>query len=235
MALSFIKTSDPRLTRVSILIYGEPGAGKTSLVKTLPAASDDRILYLYADPGYAVLRERHFTMAKITTIQDTVDAHKHCLANIKNLDWVVVDGIDEIGTEIVNAMIRGTGDMRSAYGDMGKTMTAWLKAMRDLPCNVMFITHREEMQDNEKRMYYRPSFPGNMVTERLVDWFDLVGCVRFREMVADDGTITRERWLQFQTSADVRYVVKERGAGKIGEWEQPDIRAVLSKMFSKEK
>lgn len=234
MPLNFIRTSDPRLAKVSVLIYGEPGAGKTSLVKTLPTKSDDRVLYLYADPGYAVLRHRDFPMARVASIPDTVEAHKHGLAKAKDLDWIVVDGIDEIGTEVVNSMIRATGDMRGAYGDMGKAMTGWLKAMRDLPVNTMFITHRDEKQDEQKRIYFTPSFPGNMVTERLVDWFDLVGCMRFREIVADDGSIRHERWLQCQTSADTRYVVKERADGKIGEWELPDMAALLAKWFKKE-
>lgn len=232
--LAWTKTNAPALRRTSWLVYGEAGAGKTSLVKTLPAANDNRVAYLYADPGYAVLRSREFNMARLATGQDVTDAVAEIegLVAKKLLDWVVVDGIDEIGELVVKTFLAGNGnDMRGAYGDMGKYMMAWLKRIRDVPCNVMFITHREEYQDNEKRMYYRPAFPGNMVTDSLVNWFDFVVAVRFREMADETGKTTNERWLQMQTSADTRYVVKERGDGKIAEWELPDVAAVLDKMY----
>lgn len=231
--LKWSKTSDPVHRRVSMLVYGEAGAGKTSLVKTLPVKSDDRVVYLYADPGHAVLRSRAFLMAPLKNMLDVNAAASEvgAMAAAKQIDWVVVDGIDEIGLLVVNAYIASSKDGRGSYGDMAKYMSMWLKGMRDLPCNILFITQREQKQDDQKRMYYAPSFPGKAVTDSMIAWFDMVAAVRFRQVTKDDGTEVTERWMQMQKSADIRYECKERGDGKIGEWELPDVAALLAKMY----
>ena len=240
MPLKWTDTSDPIHARTTILLYGEPGAGKTYQATTLEVADDSRVMYLCGDPGHKTLTMsgRKFRMAQIVTFADVREAFAAArdMAAKKAIDWIIIDGFDEIGEialkhfKATKKGSNGNPDTLGAYGDMADEMMQWAKAMRDLPCNVLFITHIDMMVDDQQRMLFGPSFPGKKTAERMVDWFDLVGCVRWRDVVTPEGTVATERGIQFGQSVDIRYRVKERGAGAVEAWEKPNLGDVLRKM-----
>lgn len=226
MTLKFSRTSDAEHQRLTVLIYGEPGIGKTTLAKTLPVSDDSKLLYVAADPGQLALRDRGFACVS----WDDPDAErplteigKH--ADESDYEWIVVDGIDDACQHVLNAMLKAHKDGRKAYGETKTVFERWLKAMRDLSGkNVLFISHMNSTQDDSGATRYGPSMPSAGTRDMVPPLFDLVGCMR--AVRSAEGKI--ERMIQFRPEAGTAYICKDR-SGVLDDLEQPD----LSKIFQK--
>lgn len=227
MALNWVKTDNASLARASFLMYGLPGIGKTTLATTLPRSGDDKVIYAAADPGQFVLRGCGFHACHLKSIADLDDLRKVMREKAPGIDWLIIDGLDECGEVALQHFLKTNKDGRAAYGDMATYMGQWTKDMRDLPCNVLFITHIDHETDDAGARFHFPAFPGKQTNKVLVNWFDFVGCLRFKE--TEEG---QQRMIQFKGEADPRFVAKERGYGefKLDEWEAPDMTAVLNKL-----
>lgn len=230
MLFKLSKTSDAVHKRLTVLIYGDPGIGKTSLAKTLPVQDDARLFYLAADPGQLVLRDRNFSVAEapdgVWTPSIFEQVYDYLRENAGSYDWIVVDGLDEIGDCILRSKLQTIRDGRKAYGEMADWMDQWTKKMRDIKgSSVLFITHIQSTQDDEGVMRWGPSFPGKAFKEKLPDLFDMVGCMR---PVRDEGGKV-QRLIQFKPEGDPRYTVKDR-SGAMAMFENPDMGSVFKKI-----
>jgi len=230
MSAVISRTSDAKHRRITVLIYGEHGIGKTSLAKTVNVSSDDKLLYVAADPGQLALREREFVMMspKEQKGSPMMAILEHAKAT--DYEWVVVDGIDALAKEVLRAEKGKTKDGRKAYGEMIDKMEYWLEEMRDLPGkNVLFITHMSSSTDDMGVTSHGPSMPSNSLKDTVPAMFDLVGCMR--SMRTEKGI---ERLIQFQPEAATGYVCKDR-SGSLGSIEKPDITEILAKIHNEKK
>lgn len=216
----------------SILIYGDSGAGKTYLISTLPVERWDEVLYVGVDPGQRTLRDR---CPGLECVEPPKGGFKNAdrrffddiLRYIKfesTHKWVAVDGLDDFGEIILEHEKDRTTNLQRAYGEMAWYMKDWLLAVRDISKGVIFTTHSvvERMSDNETVIL--PSFPGQMMSRRIRDYFDFVFAVRY---IRTEGGI--KRVLQTTKLADVSYEAKERG-GKLSPFEPPDLTLILNKI-----
>jgi hypothetical protein len=218
------KLSEVYKNNIRILIFGEPKAGKTSLVKTLAdvkVGDGSNVLYFAADPGGIVLRDYpNIDCIRANYPEMLSDVYRlvkeDCAKPDGDRKWkyIVVDGLDEIGEQILAIAKKNNKDPRHAYGEMRDKVKAWIIAMCDLPTTMIFITHIEDAgQDHPIR--FRPSFPGKALSgENLVQIFDGVFCLRMTNTMADGGGYVRI--IQCKREYDSRFMVGVR-EGRVGD------------------
>ena len=230
MNIQITKLGEDTKKHATFLIYGESGIGKTSLAKTLPLTSDEKLLYIAVDPGQLSLRDRpNFSKAQAPNgvwSKDYLTAlYQYIRDNSNKFEWVFIDGLDDLGDAILSAEKKRTANQQKAYGEMADFMKEWTLAVRDISgTNVILITHISQDKDATNTLSFGPSFPGKAFTNRLPDFFDFIGCMRMVE--TEDG---KKRMLQFMKEADPRYTVKERG-GVVNPLEPPDLGAILKRL-----
>ena len=229
MTINITTTDVAAQEKIHMLFYGEGGIGKTTLVTTLPVSDDSKLLYIAADPGQLALRNRKFHIIRApqgewsTTF--LMEVYEYVRHNANKYEWVVIDGIDDLGDAVKRAKMKNQRDGRKAYGEMAEFMEEWIKMMRDINgVSTIMITHIDSDKDESTRLFF-PMFPGQMVTKRLIDWFDLVGCMR----LIRTGENTTERLIQFKPEQDPRFRVKDR-SGVLGLTESPNLGSIIAKI-----
>lgn len=228
--LKLTKASDAAHKRLSVLIYGEPKVGKTTLAKSLPLTDDSKLLYVAADPGQLALRDREFVVAQPTDEKLDESFFNDVLAHIKthgkDYEWIFVDGVDEVAEAVLKSKLKTQRDGRKAYGEMAEYVESWMKAIRDTQgVSVVFVTHIEQRDAGDGEVEYIPMFPGKQIQSKVDAWFDLIGCMR----LVRTGDGQPQRYIQFRRDADRRYVVGDR-SGVSEMYENPDLGALFKKI-----
>ena len=230
MAMKLTKATDAAHKRLSILIFGEPKSGKTTLAKTLPVSSDEKLLYVAADPGQLALRDRPFTVVEPGDGELTEAFFNEVLAHIKeygsNYEWIFVDGVDEVAQAILKSKLKTQRDGRKAYGEMAEYVESWMKAIRDTKgVSVVFVTHIEQKDAGEGEVQFVAAFPGQRIQQEVDAWFDLIGCMR----LVRDGDGTPKRFIQFRREADMRFIVGDR-SGVTNLYEEPNLGGLFKRI-----
>lgn len=220
MAVSLKRTRDLSRNGVKLLVYGAAGAGKTSLIKTLPNP-----IVLSAEGGLLSIQDADLPYIEIATIDDLRQAYSYIVGEEgAAFESVALDSISEIGEVILNAEKKIAKDPRQAYGAMQEQMGDLIRAFRDLPGKHIYMSAKlEKSQDEMGRMLYAPSMPGNKVGQSLPYFFDEVLALR----VERDAEGNTQRALMCDT--DGLWQAKDR-SGKLAAWEAPDLGAIIEKI-----
>ena len=222
MAISLKRTGGLAANGVKLLVYGQAGAGKTSLIKTLPHP-----VVLSAEGGLLSLQDADLPYLEITSMEDLHEAY----AWVADSDHksVALDSISEIAEVCLNTekKLKVNGklvDPRQAYGAMQEQMADIIRAFRDLPGRHVLMTAKlEKTQDEMGRVLYSPSMPGIKTGQALPYFFDEVLALRV-EKDAEGGT---QRALM--CDSDGLWLAKDR-SGKLGTWEAPDLGEIINKI-----
>ena len=212
-------------TGVKILVYGQAGAGKTTMIKTLPNP-----IILSAEAGLLPLSGLNLPYIQVNTPQDMYEAYTFLRSRPEGIESVAIDSLSEIAEVWLNNIAK-TGnngqplkDKRQAYAEMLSQMLDLVRAFRDLPLNVYMTATQERVQDEDTGyMLYAPSTPGAKLSQRLPYLFDEVFCLLTHKN--EDGSVQRA----LLTSGDLKYTAKDR-SGKLAAYEAPDLFAVISKI-----
>jgi phage nucleotide-binding protein len=221
MAINIKNTGSLAANGVKLLVYGQAGAGKTSLIKTLP----DPIV-LSAEGGLLSIQDADLPYIEINDIETLREAYKWITESneAKGFKSVALDSISEIAEVVLNAEKKATKDPRQAYGAMQEQMADIIRAFRDLPGRHVYMSAKlEKTQDEMGRVLYAPSMPGNKTGQALPYFFDEVLALR----VEKDGDGNTQRALM--CDSDGLWLAKDR-SGKLESWEAPDLGAIISKM-----
>lgn len=232
--------------KITMLIYGQSGVGKTSLIKSLPYAPEE-LLYVAADPGQLALKPKAAwkvgepeylkrDMGKMGFLKPkTMAEFKETLEIIKSAHtkykMVIIDGLDEVGKDCLRifkeaeAAKGARANMQAAYGNLADAMEAWIGEIQDAQVSSLFITHIDE--DSESDIPYGPAFPGRKMTNSLPDLFDEVLCLRMDKRTVESKP---ELLLHCNRTVGIRYKVKDR-SGCLEPYETPDLKTVLGKIF----
>ena len=221
MAISLRSTRGLHAHGVKVLVYGAAGAGKTSLIPTLPnpvvlSAEGGLLSIAGADVPFVEVTDMAMLREAYTWLREADEA--------KAYQSVALDSISEIAEVVLNAEKKATKDPRQAYGAMQEQMADLIRAFRDLPGkHVYFSAKLEKSQDEMGRILYAPSMPGNKTGQALPYFFDEVLALRV-ERDQDGGT---QRALM--CDSDGLWTAKDR-SGKLSAWEAPDLGEIIKKI-----
>jgi phage nucleotide-binding protein len=220
MAISVKRTRDLTKSGVKLLVYGAAGAGKTSLITTLP-----KPIVLSAEAGLLSIQDADLPFIEINTIDDLRQAYVYITSEAgAEYESVALDSISEIAEVVLNAEKKIAKDPRQAYGAMQEQVSDLIRAFRDLPGKHVYMSAKlEKSQDEMGRMLYAPSMPGNKVGQSLPYFFDEVLALR----VERDAEGNTQRALMCDT--DGLWAAKDR-SGKLAPWEAPDLGAIIEKI-----
>lgn len=224
MAINVKTTGSLAANGVKVLVYGQAGAGKTSLIKTLPSP-----IVLSAEGGLLSIQDADLPFIEIASMTDLQEAYKWLTESddAKAYKSVALDSISEIAEVVLNAEKKATKDPRQAYGAMQEQMADIIRAFRDLPGRHVYMSAKlEKTQDEMGRVLYAPSMPGNKTGQALPYFFDEVLALRV-EKDADGNT---QRALM--CDSDGLWLAKDR-SGKLDMWEAPDLSAAFAKIGGK--
>ena len=221
MAINLKSTLGGSANGVKMLVYGQAGAGKTSLIPTLPSP-----VILSAEGGLLSIADNDLPFIEITDMATLQEAYMWLRDSdeAKGFQSVALDSISEIAEVVLNAEKKATKDPRQAYGAMQEQVTDIIRSFRDLPGRHIYFTAKcEKATDEQGRMLYSPSMPGNKLGQSLPYFFDEVFALR----VERDGDGNHVRALL--TEPDGLWTAKDR-SGRLDPWEAPDLGAIIAKM-----
>lgn len=224
MAINVKTTGSLSANGVKILCYGQSGAGKTTLVATLPSP-----IVLSAEGGLLSIQDADLPYIEIASMEDLKEAYQWLTESeeAKGFQSVALDSISEIAEVVLNHEKKVNKDPRAAYGAMQEQMADIIRAFRDLPSRHVYMSAKlEKTQDEMGRVLYAPSMPGNKTGQSLPYFFDEVLALRV-EKDADGNT---QRALM--CDSDGLWLAKDR-SGKLLTWEAPDLGAVIAKIGGK--
>ena len=216
------RTKAHDLLTINMLIFALSGAGKTTLISTLPNP-----IILSAESGLLSLSNFDLPYIEIKNIDDLKAAYQF-VAN-SDFDSIAIDSISEIAEVVLEAEKNMTGkdgkakNLMQAYGSMADQMVSIIRAFRNLPKNVYMSAKCEKEVDEMGRMLYSPSMPGKKTAQNMPYLFDEVLALR----VEKDPEGKPFRVLQCQP--DGLWLAKDR-SGKLDAYEAPDLGAIIHKI-----
>jgi phage nucleotide-binding protein len=224
VAINLKSTGNLAGNGVKLLVYGQAGAGKTSLIPTLPNP-----IVLSAEGGLLSIQDAETPYLEITTMAELQEAYKWLAesAEAAQFESVAIDSISEIAEVCLNYEKKVNKDPRAAYGAMQEQMADIIRAFRDLPAKHVYMSAKlEKTQDEMGRILYAPSMPGNKTGQSLPYFFDEVLALR----VEKDAEGATQRALM--CDSDGLWLAKDR-SGKLDAWEAPDLTVIINKIGAK--
>ena len=206
---------------VKMLVYGQAGAGKTSLIRTLPSP-----IILSAEGGLLSIQDADLPFIEIVDMETLWEANKWLTQSqeASQFESIAIDSISEVAEVVLNAEKKATKDPRKAYGAMQEQMADIIRAFRDLPGRHVYMSAKlEKNQDEMGRVLYAPSMPGNKTSQALPYLFDEVLALR----VERDAEGVTQRALM--CDSDSLWLAKDR-SGKLDAWEAPDLGVIIAKI-----
>jgi len=221
MAINLKRTGTLSANGVKLLVYGQAGSGKTSLIRTLPEP-----IVLSAEGGLLSIQDADLPFIEVTSMDDLREAYEWVAGSdeAKAFASVALDSISEVAEVVLQYELKRNKDGRAAYGELNSTMNELIRAFRDLPGKHVYMSAKlEKSQDEMGRMLYNPGMPGKSLTQGIAYFFDEVLALRV-EKDADGNT---QRALM--CDSDGLWAAKDR-SGKLDAWEAPDLGAVIAKI-----
>lgn len=221
MAINLKSTAGLSAGNIKMLIYGQAGAGKTSLVSTLPTP-----ILLSAESGLLSLGSLDIPYLEVKSSADLSEAYTWLTqsSEAKAYQTLAVDSLSEIAEVVLSHEKKTSKDPRQAYGAMQEQMADIIRAFRDISDKHVYMTAKlEKNQDEMGRMLYAPSMPGNKSGQALPYFFDEVLALR----VEKDAEGVTHRALM--CDSDGLWMAKDR-SGKLSAWEAPDLGAIIQKI-----
>jgi hypothetical protein len=222
MAVNVQSTSDLSQSGVKLLVYGQAGAGKTSLIPTLPAP-----LILSAEGGLLSIKDSGLPFIEIKNISDLYEAFKFIKdsTEAKQFQSIAIDSLSEIADIVLSEEKKHSKDPRTFHSNTQTTVYDFVRKVRDLPGkNVYMSAKLEKVQDETGQIMYSVGMPGQKMGPAMPYFFDEVLAMRVEKDA--DGNTHRA----LMCDSDGQWAAKDR-SGKLDQWESPDLGAIINKIM----
>lgn len=170
-------TKDMDIDYAKVVLYGGPGAGKTTLGSDFP-----KVLFLSAESGLLSIRDRDVEVWTIDSWEDLEEAFRFLHAGGHGYKSVVLDSITEMQKKLNEHIVRKFPGKRRDYEDL-MSQSDWgysidrfrrmCRSFRDLPMNVVFIA-LEQTEITEEETIVKPALSGKTLPDELMGWVDAV-------------------------------------------------------------
>ena len=210
-----------QLHGVKICVHGRAGAGKTTLVATLPTP-----ILISAESGVLSLGHLDIPQITIDSYAGLDEVYQWLAYSQESWQYqsVALDSISEIAEQCLAAEMVKSKDGRRAYGEMATEMRRIIRLFRDLPGrHVYFSAKQAGFADDIGVTRYAPSMPGKSLTGDIPYFFDEL----FSLEVGKDAEGREYRYLR--TRLDLQHEAKDR-SGALDEFEPPDLGQVIQKI-----
>ena len=203
---------------IKCIVYGDSGAGKTSLIGTLP---EREILIISAESGLLSLDDKDIDSLSVSTFSEARESY----AIAKNSDYntIAIDSLTEISDMLVSQLeklpeFQDPKMTMKMWGVYNKTITAFIKSFRALDKNVVFTALAEDVNDGGV-IIKKPFIKGTAAQKMLASYFDEV----FYLSTNEQG----ERSLN--TLNTHSYTAKDR-SGKLEATEEANLQSIFNKI-----
>ena len=220
---------------ISLVIYGDPGTGKTTLATTLPAGET---LIINSEAGLGPLLGTNHVVFNLLAavkgyeIEAVVDElYKYLRTQKHEFKYVVIDNMSELEQQLILnlTMRRGkdTPELRE-YGDVGFKMKEWVRLFRDLTyqgITVVFNAWEFPLEiKNIEGSIITKTFPliGKRIAPQVCGVVDVVGHMEVHEK-------SGKRWIRFGPSE--QYITKCQFKG-LDTGEPADLPLILNKLMT---
>ena len=173
---------------ITMLVYGQPGVGKTTLAVSAP----DAVLFDY-DGGVQRINGAHQTLTvQIRSWEDTSEALDEIVASYPDVKTIVIDTVGKMLDFMSEYIVRNNSRMKKSdgtlslqgYGLRKSMFIDFIKKTAVLGKNIIFVAHEKEEKRGDDTVK-RPDIGGSSAND-LVKELDLVG---YMQMLGKDRTI----------------------------------------------
>lgn len=173
---------------ITMLVYGQPGVGKTTLAVSAP----DAVLFDY-DGGVQRINGAHQTLTvQIRSWEDTAEALDEIVTTYPEVKTIVIDTVGKMLDFMSDYIVRNNSRMKKSdgtlslqgYGLRKSMFIDFIKKTAVLGKNIIFVAHEKEEKRGDDTVK-RPDIGGSSAND-LVKELDLVG---YMQMLGKDRTI----------------------------------------------
>jgi phage nucleotide-binding protein len=216
-----VKPPSADIDWLNILVYGDPGAGKTYFGGTAedsPLTSP--VLFLDIEGGTATIRKRKgIDVRRIRSMKEIESIYNTLYKSIDNesiyYKTVVIDSLSELADVDMKLIMKNAKNANPdkvdedvpsprEWGKARNHIRTIVRAFRDLPCNVICTAQLFTLQEENQPTKYSPGFAGKLRVE-VPGFMDIVG---YMSAKSSGEVITR----RMQVQGTNRVVAKDRTA-----------------------
>ena len=216
MAIKIKSTKDVTAEGANMVIYGESGVGKTTLISHV-----ENSIILSAEQGLLSLSKFDIPYIEITNIDDVEDAYQYVRKS--EYDNIFFDSLTEIAEVVLYEMKEGKKDKRQAYGELADAFGVMIRKFRDIKGkNTIFFAKMKWIYDDEGTVVaYAPLMPGRVLPHGLPYLVDEVFCYK----------MDRKGTRFFQTVADRKHPAKDRSGNLSNPESEPNLDEIIKRIL----